>query len=106
MLAAVAVVAIAQDGGEERSDVDLNLNREVRRQQVARLTIGMSQAEVERRLGGPGGRHNDPASYPEPANLDCVYYLELGGVEYFQLCYRDGRLAARDLEVYDHTPDG
>ena len=98
-----AVMACGSTDSAVRTDYDRNLDREVRPRDVRDIPLGTTRKAVERRLGGRGGRQNDPESYPEPKGLDCFYYLELGGVTYYRLCYRRGRLLDK-ARVVERAP--
>jgi len=100
---AAAALTLAACSNEEpadvRTDYDRNLDREVAPKDVQAVRRGTPREEVERKLGGRGGRQNDPARYPEPKGLDCFYYTELGGVTFYRFCYRRGKLADKQQVI-------
>ena len=101
--AALAVIACGSTEPAVRTDYDRNLDREVSSSDVKAVPLGATRKAVERRLGGRGGRHNDPNGYPEPKDLECFYYTELGGTTYYRLCYRQARLVDK-AQVVEQGP--
>lgn len=88
-----------------RPDYDRNLDREVSPSDVKAVPLGATRTAVERRLGGRGGRQNDPQGFPEPKDLECFYYTELGGTTFFRLCYRQARLVDKAQVVEQGATD-
>jgi hypothetical protein len=103
--AAAAAIGCGATEPAVRTDYDRNLDREVSASDVKAVPTGASRKAVERRLGGRGGRQNDPKGYPEPKDLECFYYTELGGTTYYRLCYRQARLVDKAQVVEQESAD-